>query len=115
MIRTAKVKTSLGDVSAEYSPIGAFARGFLRYSDGRTSDFAGVEGGLSTSAMVQIGRLGIGLKGDITVSSDRASQTGNPAGSPPLLSPLSEQLGSKERLGGPQDITARARLSLPSF
>jgi len=101
VIRTAKVNTPFGQVSAEYSPLGAFARGFLRYNDGRETSISGVEGGLTSSAMVHIGRLGIGLKGEITVSSDAALQTGNSAGSRPVLSPLQEALGSPERLGGP--------------
>jgi hypothetical protein len=88
VIRTASVMTPLGDISAEYSPLGAFARGFLRYNDGRTEGFAGVEGGVNTKLMVNIGRLGIGLAGDITMSTDPALQTPNPAGWGPLLSPL---------------------------
>ena len=101
VIRTASVKTPLGDFNAEYSPLGVFGRGFLRYNDGREHSFCGVEGGFTSSAMVRIGRLGIGLSGEITVSTDAALQTDNPAGSRPLLSPLSEPVGSSERLGGP--------------
>lgn len=89
VIRTARVKTPVGDLSAEYSALGVFGRGFLRYNDGREAGFAGVEGGLKSSAMVQIGRLGIGVAGEITVSTDPALKTDNPAGSRPLLAPLS--------------------------
>jgi hypothetical protein len=88
VIRTASVKTPFGDISAEYSPLGGFARGFMRYNDGRTVGLAGVESGLNTNVMVTIGRLGIGLGGEITVSTDPALQTPNAAGSGPLLSPI---------------------------
>ena len=101
VVRTATVRSPLGNVSVEYSPIGAFGRGFIRTNDGREGSLAGVEGGFRSSAMVKIGRLGIGLTGEITVSTDPALQTGNPAGSRPLLNPLSAPIGSDLQLGGP--------------
>jgi hypothetical protein len=100
VIRTAKAKTPLGDFSLEVSPIGAIGRAFLRYNDGREEGFAGVEGALTTSVMVQLGRLGIGLSGQILVSTDPALNTPNAAGSRPVLSPLKEIPG-QEPLGGP--------------
>lgn len=101
VVRTATVNSPLGKISAEYSPIGVFGRAFLRLNDGRESSLAGVEGGVRASAMVQIGRLGIGLTGEIAVSTDPALQTGLPAGSRPLLNPLSAPVGSGLDLGGP--------------
>ena len=101
VIRTATVNSPLGKISAEYSPMGVFGRAFIRMNDGREGSLAGVEGGFRASALVQIGRLGIGLTGEITVSTDPALQTGNPAGSKPLLSPLSAPIGSGLDLGGP--------------
>lgn len=101
VLRTATVNSPLGQVSVEYSPLGAFGRGFIRTNDGREGSLAGVEGGFRASAMVKIGRLGIGLSGEITVSTDPALQTDNPAGSHPLLNPLSAPIGSGESWGGP--------------
>lgn len=101
VLRTATVNSPMGQVSVEYSPIGAFARGFIRGNDGREGSLAGVEGGFRASAMLKIGRLGVGLTGEITASTDPALQTGNPAGSHPLLNPLSAPIGSGEQWGGP--------------
>lgn len=101
VVRTATVRSPLGNVSVEYSPLGVFGRGFIRSNDGREGSFSGVEGGFRASALVKIGRLGIGLTGEITVSTDPALQTGNPAGSHPLLNPLSAPIGSDLQLGGP--------------
>jgi hypothetical protein len=101
VIRTATVNSPLGKISAEYSPMGVFGRAFLRFNDGREGSLAGVEGGFRASALVQVGRLGIGLTGEITVSTDPALQTPNPAGSAPLLNPLAAPLGSDLQLGGP--------------
>lgn len=83
VIRTAKVHTPVGAVSVEFSPLGAFARGFVRYNDGRDAPIAGVEGGVNSSLMLNVGRLGIGLRGEGTVSTDPAFQTGLPAGAHP--------------------------------
>ena len=83
VIRTAKVHTPAGAISIEFSPLGMFARGFVRYNDGREAPLAGVEGGVNASFMINIGRLGVGLRGEGLVSSDPASQTGQPAGAHP--------------------------------
>jgi hypothetical protein len=85
VIRATRVKTLLGTFNAEFSPVGVFGRGFVRYADGRETGLAGFEGGGRVNAMANIGRLGIGLAGEITVSTDPALKTDNPAGSTPLL------------------------------
>jgi hypothetical protein len=86
VIRTAKVHTALGAIDVEFSPLGAFARGFARYNDGREVPLAGIEGGVNASVMVNIGRIGIGLSGEGLVSTDPAFQTDQPAGAyPPAL------------------------------
>jgi hypothetical protein len=100
VIRTAKVKTPVGDFAVEWSPIGVIGRAFLRYNDGREEGFAGVEGALTTGLMVRLGRLGIGIGGQMLVSTDPALQTPVGAGSRPVLSPLKEILGQAP-LGGP--------------
>ncbi|MDA1280912.1 MAG: hypothetical protein O3B95_12910 [Chloroflexi bacterium] len=88
VLRTATVNTPLGPLSAEYSPFGAFVRGFMRYNDGREEGRFGVEGGAKSSFMLNIGRFGVGLEGIITMSTDPALQTDNAVGSQPLQSPL---------------------------
>jgi hypothetical protein len=101
VIRTATVKVGDLSINAEYTFLGVFARGFLRYNDGRDKGFAGVEGGVNSALMLNVGRLGIGLKGEMVISTDPALQTGNPAGSSPLLNPLSQPIGSDVQTGGP--------------
>jgi hypothetical protein len=83
VVRTAQVHTPYGAISAEFSPIGTLARGFARYNDGRPATLLGVEGGVNSSIMVNIGRVGIGLLGEAIMSTDPAFQTSNPAGSGP--------------------------------
>jgi hypothetical protein len=112
VLRTASVKSPLGEVRIEYSPLGTFGRAFVRGDDGRDQPILGVEGGFRASAMIQVGRLGIGLTGEITVSTDPALQTGNPAGSRPLLNPLSAPIGSGLDLGGPAGHHGQGQLVL---
>lgn len=88
VLRTATVNTALGPLSVEYSPFGGFVRGYARYNDGREEGHFGIERGVSSSLMLRIGRFGTGLEGVITVSDDPSLQTGNEAGTDPLLSPL---------------------------
>lgn len=83
VVRTAQVHTPIGAISAEYSPIGALVRGFVRYNDGRPATLLGVEGGVNSSIMVNIGRVGIGLLGEAIMSTDPAFQTINPVGTGP--------------------------------
>jgi hypothetical protein len=91
VLRTATVDTPLGNLNVEYTPIGAFGRGFIRYNDGSEGVRFGVEGGVSSALMLKVGRLGIGIEGQITAGTDPAKQTNNPAGSAPVLNPLSSQ------------------------
>lgn len=86
VIRTAKVHTPVGAIYVEFSPVGALARAFVRYNDGREGVLPGVEGGVNSSVMVNIGRVGLGLVGEAIMSTDPAAQTGNVAGThPPAL------------------------------
>ncbi len=103
VLRSATVKTGAGDFSVEYTPAGVFARGFARYNDGRPDLRFGVEGGARSSLMLRLGRFGLGLEGELTSSTDPALQTDNPAGSQPLLSPVS---------GGPQGHHGLGRVLL---
>lgn len=112
VLSTALVKTKLGNLRAEYSPIGVFGRGFLRYNDGREAGHFGVEGGVTSSFMLKIGRFGIGLEGEITSSTDPAAQTGNPAGSAPVINPLSAKTNKGETTGGPAGHHGIGRLIL---
>ena len=93
VIRTAKVHTPAGAVSVEFSPLGAFARGFVRYNDGREAPIAGAEGGVNSSVMLNVGHLGIGLRGEGVVSTDPAFQTGLPAGAHPTALEASPVVG----------------------
>ena len=101
VLRTATVQTPIGNLNAEYSPVGAFVRGFARYNDGRVAGKFGIEGGVNTSAMIKVGQLGLGIEGSIVSSTDPALQTGNPAGSAPLLNPASGKDSHGNSLGGP--------------
>ena len=93
VIRTAKVHTPAGAISVEFSPLGAFARGFVRYNDGREGVLGGVEGGVNASLMLNVGRLGVGLRGEGMVSSDPAFQTGLAAGAHPTALKASPFVG----------------------
>jgi hypothetical protein len=95
VIRTAEVQTPAGPISVEFSPAGALVRGFVRYNDGREEPLAGVEAGVNSSLMVNIGRVGIGLRGEAIVSSDPAFQTGTEAGSHPTALKASPFVGSE--------------------
>jgi hypothetical protein len=83
VIRTAKVHTGMGAIWAEFSPLGALARGFVRYNDGREAVLPGIEAGVNSSLMVNVGRIGIGVRGEAILSSDPAGQTGLEAGTHP--------------------------------
>lgn len=89
VLRTATVSTKIGDLKVEFSPIGGQVNGFVRYNDGRTLGSVGVEGSVNSSFWIKVGNLGLGIVGGITLSTDPSLQTANPAGSAPLLSPLS--------------------------
>ena len=100
ILSTTAVSTPIGTFSVEYSPIGGFVRGFSRYNDGRTDGIFGVEGGVNNYVMINLGKLGIGLSGEITMSTDPSLQTDNPAGSGPLLNPLT--IMKMANIGGPK-------------
>jgi hypothetical protein len=100
VIRTAKVRTGIGDMWLEFSPAGALARGFLRYNDGREQGFAGVEAGVNASLMINVGRLGLGLRGEGISSTDPAFQTGLPAGAHPTALKTGPFVGSGYGLPG---------------
>lgn len=89
VLRTATVSTEIGDLKVEFSPIGGQVNGFARYNDGRTPGCVGVEGSVNSSFWIKVGNLGLGVVGEITSSTDPSLQTANPAGSAPLLTPLS--------------------------
>jgi hypothetical protein len=93
VMRSARVHTGAGEIWVEFSPAGAFARGFLRYNDGREEGFAGVEAGVNSSLMLNVGRFGIGLRGEAVMSTDPAFQTGTPAGSHPTALKISPFVG----------------------
>lgn len=95
VIRTARVRTGAGDLWLEFSPVGALVRGFVRYNDGRPEVvLPGVEGGVNSSVMLNVGRVGIGLRGEAIVSSDPAFQTDVDAGSHPPALKTSPFVGS---------------------
>lgn len=94
VIRTAEVQTPVGPISVEFSPVGALVRGFVRYNDGREAPLPGVEAGVNSSLMVNIGRVGIGLRGEAILSTDPAFQTGTDAGSHPTALKASPFVGS---------------------
>jgi hypothetical protein len=83
VIRTAALRTPLGPLSMEFSPAGVLTRAFLRYNDGRVAVLAGVEAAISSSMMVNLGRVGLGLAGEMLLSTDPAFQTPLEAGSAP--------------------------------
>lgn len=93
VIRTEKVRTSTGDIWVEFSPVGAFARGFVRYNDGREQSLAGAEVGVNSSIMINFGRFGLGLRGEAMSSSDPAFQTAAEAGSHPTAFKASPLVG----------------------
>lgn len=99
VLRTATIDTPLGNLNLEFTT-GAFGRGFMRYNNGSEGVRFGIEVGGSSSFMLKVGSLGIGVEGQITASTDPALQTNNPAGSAPLLNPLSSLAG--EPTGGPK-------------
>ena len=110
VIRTANLHTPVGAISFEVSPIGLFTRGFLRYNDGREAPLAGVEGGVTGGFMVNIGRVGVGLQGAWTASTDPAFQTGLPAGEHPPGLAASPTVGT-DQAGNPYGMPAGAHPS----
>jgi hypothetical protein len=94
VVRTAALRTPLGTMSLEFSPMGALARAFLRYNDGRVAALAGVEAGISSALMVNLGRVGLGLAGEMLVSTDPAFQTPLEAGKHPAIAPAAGWLSS---------------------
>ena len=110
VLRLATVNTLLGNLNIEYSPVGVFGRGFMRYNNGSEGVRFGIEGGVSSSIMLKVGSLGIGIESKTTVSTDPALQTSNPAGSAPLLNPLSSLTG--EPTGGPKGHHGLGRVIL---
>jgi Domain of unknown function (DUF4157) len=97
VIRTARVHTPVGAIYVEFSPVGALTRGFVRYDDGRGSWLPGVEGGVNSSLMVNIGNVGLGLMGEAIMSTDPAAQTGNVAGTYPEALKASPFVGKTDR------------------
>jgi hypothetical protein len=83
VVRTAALRTPLGPISLEFSPMGVLTRAFMRYNDGRTAALAGVEAGVSSSFMVDLGPVGLGLVSEMMVSTDPAFRTGVEAGAHP--------------------------------
>jgi Domain of unknown function (DUF4157) len=83
VLRTAELNTPVGALSFEFSPIGALARGFVRYNDGRVAPIAGVEAAVNGSIGVNLGRVGLGLAWEMLSSTDPAFQTGLDAGTGP--------------------------------
>lgn len=83
VITSAEVKTPLGPLSVEFSPIGAVMRGFMRYNDGRPEVAIGAEAGVNASFMVNLGNVGLGITGEAISSTDPAFQTDLPAGTHP--------------------------------
>jgi len=93
VLRTAELRTPLGPMWLEVSPLGGLVRGFIRYHDGRVATLEGLEAGVSYSFMVNLGKVGLGLAGEMLMSTDPAFRTDLPAGAHPALSP---QVGSVE-------------------
>lgn len=93
VLRTAKVRSSAGDIWVEFSPVGALARSFVRYNDGREHILAGAEAGVNSSIMINVGRVGLGLGGEAIVSTDPAFQTDTAAGSHPTALKASPLVG----------------------
>jgi hypothetical protein len=87
VLRTAELRTPLGPIWLEVSPLGGLVRGFIRYNDGRVAALKGLEAGTSHSFMVNLGRVGLGLAGEMLLSTDPAFQTDVPAGAHPALAP----------------------------
>lgn len=94
VIRSSTLRAGGAAISVEYSPAGFFARGFVRYGDGRDRVIEpGVEAGFTSSVKLNIDELDVfgvrgvslGIAGRATVSTDEAFQTGNPAGTSPLI------------------------------
>jgi hypothetical protein len=94
VVRTAALRTPLGTMSLEFSPMGVLARAFLRYNDGRVATLAGVEAGISSALMVNLGRVGLGVAGEMLLSTDPAFQTPLEAGSHPAVAPAAGWLSS---------------------
>jgi hypothetical protein len=88
VVRTAGLRTPLGPLWLEFSPAGGLVRGFIRYNDGRVAALQGLEAGVSSSFMVNLGPVGLGLAGEMLMSTDPAFRTGLPAGAHPAVSPL---------------------------
>jgi hypothetical protein len=93
VLLTAELRTPLGPMWLEVSPLGGLVRGFLRYHDGRVATLEGLEAGVSYSFIVNLGKVGLGLAGEMLMSTDPAFQSDLPAGAHPALSP---QVGSVE-------------------
>jgi hypothetical protein len=87
VLETAELRTPLGPLWLEVSPLGGLVRGFIRYHDGRVATLEGLEAGVSYSFMVNLGKVGLGLAGEMLMSTDPAFQSGLPAGAHPALSP----------------------------
>jgi hypothetical protein len=94
VVRTAALRTPLGPLSMEFSPAGVLTRAFLRYNDGRVAVLAGVEAGISSSMMVNLGRVGLGLAGEMLLSTDPAFQTPLKAGTAPTAASAAGWLSS---------------------
>lgn len=87
VLRTAELRTPLGPIWLEMSPLGGLVRGFIRYNDSRAATLHGLEAGASYSFMVNLGRVGLGLAGEMLMSTDPAFRTDVPAGGHPALAP----------------------------
>jgi hypothetical protein len=94
VVRTAALGTPVGAISLEFSPIGVLTRAFMRYGDGRVASLAGVEAGVSSSMMVNLGRVGLGLAGEMLTSTDPAFQTPLEAGRHPAVTSATGWLSS---------------------
>jgi hypothetical protein len=94
VVRTAALGTPVGAISLEFSPMGVLTRAFMRYGDGRVASLAGVEAGVSSSMMVNLGRVGLGLAGEMLMSTDPAFQTPLEAGRHPAVTSATGWLSS---------------------
>jgi hypothetical protein len=94
VVRTAALGTPIGPISLEFSPMGVMTRAFVRYGDGRVAPLTGVEAGVSSSMMVNLGRVGLGLAGEMLISSDPAFQTPLEAGMHPAVTSATGWLSS---------------------
>lgn len=79
--------------------MGVEGRAFIRKNHGIENDSKGVELNVSKKIMVRMGKIGIGLGGNILFSQDPSFQTDNKSGTHPLINPMPQVIGG-EPTGG---------------